>query len=314
MEQEAWLATNRAAIMGRLHRLKGKPEGVIFAKRSELHVLAVVKVGSQIQLIFVDPTAREVQSRLDLDDPLYLVSPYTQAAMLGLLWKNNPRRVYVAGFGGGRIPMVLHHYFPDLVIECTEIDPEVIEVASMFFGIQLDSRMSVAVQDARDYLAQRGEHIQYDIILVDAFHGNGYGPYRLATRDFYELCKSRLSPEGGVVVNMLHNDSLYIEKIKTIQSAFEQIYLSSLLEWGTSVVIGTSSAFVDIHLLVERARSVQGFHQFSFPFVERASELRTYPEITGEVPGIDEARVLTDASPPPGYFESLSPLSLFFAP
>lgn len=315
MKAEIWQVANEAAIRQRLHWLNELPPGPIFFEPSGLHFIRVEKTNSHLNLILlgqVDLTSNLVQSCLDLNDPLYLVSPYSQAAMLGLVWSGEPRRVYMAGLGGGRIPLVLQHYFPEAIIECTEIDPTLIEVATKYFGVQLDERLKVACEDGREYLAQRSEDVRYNLIFTDVVLGNGYMPYSLATKEFYELCQSHLTPEGVVVVNLLKNGSFYAEKVKTIQSVFKHVYLCPL-ETGNTIIFGTNGTFIDESELISRVQSLQERHQFPFPFKERALEVKMGWQLSECVPDRDRAQILTDASQPDRYFDDLPPFNTVFA-
>lgn len=296
MKREAWLAINRAAIERRLQWLHDRPPGVLFFEPTEDHIVVVDKTESQLRLWLADPTSDLVQSRLELDDPLYLVSPYSQAALLGLIWRAQPDRACVIGLGGGRIPLVLHHYLPDTRIECAEIDPVVIQVAARFFGLEWDDRLEVVRQDGRDYLAGLPQQVKYDLLLIDAFGANGDGPYRLATREFYTLCQAHLAEGGVVIANLLHHDSFFAEKVNTIRSMFERVYL-----WppgqGNSLLFASNGPALSQAGLIERAQAVQEFFAFPFPFVERVAELKMGPAIGQYVPGLDRARFLTDAGP-----------------
>ena len=294
MKREVWLAIDRAAIERRLQWLRDRPPGVLFFQPTEEHIVVVDKTESQLRLWLADPASDLIQSRLELNDPLYLVSPYSQAAMLGLIWQARPERVCVIGLGGGRIPLVLHHYLPDTRIECVELDPVVVQVAARFFGLEWDDRLRVVRQDGRDYLAGRPRQVKYDLLLIDAFGPGGDGPYRLATREFYTLCQAHLAEGGVVIANLLHHDSLFAEKINTICSVFESVYF-----WppgkGNSLLFASSGPALSQAGLIERAQAVQEFFTFPFPFVERAAELKIGPAISQVVPGLDRASFLTDA-------------------
>ena len=133
-----------------------------------------------------------VQSILNLNDPIYLIFPYTQAMMLTLLWNSQPKKIYIAGFGGGSIPQVLHHYLPEVIIECTEVDANILSIAQNFFGVELNDRLRVKIQDGREYLEQKKCLDKYDIIMIDVAFGNGYMSYNLATQEFYQLCDRHL--------------------------------------------------------------------------------------------------------------------------
>lgn len=306
MDRQAWQVKNRAAIMERLQELRAKPDGIIYFKPAGIHFIVVTKENKRLRLRQLEqgnPRTNVTQSWLDLDDPFFLAAYYTRAIMLGLIWQDEPTRVCVLGFGGGRIPLLLHHYFPEVVIDCADIDPAVVEVALKFFGVRLDERLSVHLQDGRAYLAGGNQNRLYDLIVVDVNLGNGFAPYRLATQEFYQLCRAHLSKAGLVIVNLLNSDPFYPEKIKTIQSSFEHVYACALA--GNTVIFATPGPALTQTELVARAEAVQAEHQFSFPFVKYAPGLKTGPALSEHIPNLDDVQVFVDDSPPAGYFGNL---------
>jgi spermidine synthase len=115
--------------------------GVLYTKTEETQSLLVDKENNLIRLYFVDtrPTAKKsksgIMSYINIQKPFDLQALYTQVMMLSLVWKNAPESIYVLGFGGGALSNTLHHYFPDALIENTEIDQHVINLSKRFFGI-----------------------------------------------------------------------------------------------------------------------------------------------------------------------------------
>ena len=305
-EHQNWQSINLSGILQRLAWLEKQPDGIIFCQDSGVHYVVVRKYQSHIKLALVEKVNLHtdlLQSVLDLNNPLHLVSEYTQAMLLGLVWQSQPQRIYMAGFGGGRIPLVLHHYFPETVIECADVDPIAIEAATKCFGVQLDDRLTVAIQDGREYLEQQKPDIQYDIIMTDVFFGNGYFPHRLATKEFYQVCEKRLSSEGVVLVNLLQRDEFYAEKIKTFQSVFSQVCVCPWKDIN-SVLIGSNSAILEKDEIVARAKYLQDGYQFSFPLTDRAREVKLGTELAEAVPNLERAQILHDGAPPVGYFDS----------
>ena len=304
--QKAWQFTNLKAIEQRLVWLKAQPDGIVFCEPSGVHFVIVRKDKSQVRLALVEKINLNtdlVQSVLNLNNPLDLVSAYTQAMLLSLVWKPEPQKIYIAGFGGGRIPLVLHHYFPDATIECADIELTAPVVAEKFFGIQLNDKLQLVIQDGRQYLEQLNQDIQYDIIMTDVFLGSGYMPQGLGTKEFYKLCDKHLSRDGVIAVNLLQRDEFYAEKVKTIQSVFTQIYICP---WNqiNSIIIATNSSAIDKNEIIARANFLQDYHQFSFSLVDRAFEIKVGEEIPEIVPNLEKAQVLKDESPPTGYFDS----------
>ena len=301
-----WQTFNLAAIQQRLAWLQQQPDGIIFCKDSGVHYVAVTKDRSHIKLSLIEKVNLHtdlLQSVFDFHNPLHLVSEYTQAMLLGLVWQNQPQRIYIAGFGGGRIPLVLHHYLPETVIDCADIDAIAIEAATQCFGVEFDSRLTVAIQDGREYLEQQKPDRQYDIIMTDVFFGNGYFPHRLATKEFYQLCEKRLSSDGVVLVNLLQRDEFYAEKVKTFQSVFSQVCVCPWKDIN-SVLIGSNSTILEKDEIVARAKYLQDGHDFSFSLIDRALEVKVGKELFEAVPNLDKAQVLMDDLPPVGYFDS----------
>lgn len=299
MDKRIWLAHNQATLQKRIEWLRNEPEGIIFLKRSGLHSVVVIKERSLIYLLLVElaGTLPDIaQSRMNFNHPLFLVNRHEQAMLLCLLWQNRPDRGCIIGLGGGRLPLVLHHYLPDVELECVDLDPVVIEAATTFFGIQSDRRLGIFLADGRHYLAESNR--VYDFIMVDAFADNGCMPYPLTTKEFYQLCRAHLSKEGVLVVNLLFNDTEYVTKIKTIQAVFEQVYVCSMLE-GNRVVLATAAPpLLDEAELRRRAVAIQNEHQFSFPFLRRAVELKSNLQLAGTLPKWEEAVILSEDSPP----------------
>ena len=252
---------------------------VVWERWSALHRILICREGRTMRMYFADPhVANELpnmsgaMSALKLSDPFDLApTPYNQAMMLSLLWQPNPKRIYMAGFAGGRVPLVFYHYFPEVVIDSTDIDEAVGQLAEQFFGIQFDERQRLYIQDGREFLEQRKESARYDFIFIDVFRGLGFSPPHLATADFYELCKRNMMPEGVVAVNVLDNDLKFGERVAAIASCFKHIYM---LPERTVVLFGADTALPKKDEVLKRAQALQDQHHFSFPFVRRAAALR----------------------------------------
>ena len=306
-DQQTWLDQNRAVVEERLAPLRERGDGTLCFELSGSHFIVVSKEGSVLRLGLVEQGEAKtvlVQSKLDLQDPFNLITPYNQAALLGLLWTPQPYRIYAAGLGGGRIPMVLFHHLPQAYFECTEVTIETIPIAVDYFGLPCDERFEVIIQDGRDFLVERSEvdpgAPSYDLMIVDIALGNGFIPYPFVTQDFYQLCRSHLSPNGVLVINWLSQSPFLAERIKTLHSAFDSIYYCRP-DQGNIVMFAPMADELDLERLRERARARQNHHQFPFPFVELADRLGTGDELMSEIPGWAQARILRDAAPPENY-------------
>jgi spermidine synthase len=288
-----------------------------------LHFITVHKEQSSLQLLLlgqVDLKTDLVQSELDLERPFYLTATYMQSMLLALVWQPHPQRIYLAGFGGGRLPVVLHHHFSAAIVECSEIDANIVEVAQQFFGVRLDDRLQVAIQDARVYLAQQPAETCYDIIMIDVFLGNGYSPYSLATKEFYELCQAHLSPNGVVVLNVLETDAFYWSKLATIRHSFARVYLCPGQN-GNTTILATNGQAIAKADAIAKAEWLDREYQFAFSLAERARELQPWDVWAASMVAstslsmaqLEQAEVLSDTKPPSGYDDLLPSFATVFA-
>ncbi|MFS8118466.1 MAG: spermidine synthase [Microcoleus sp.] len=297
------LPSNLAAIHQQINWLQQQPDGIIFQQNSGDNCIAVKKIKSFLLLLLADReslSTNVAQSILDLDNPLNLIFPYSRAMLLALVWKNQPKKIYIIGFGGGSLPRFFHHYFADAIVECADIDQTVVEVAHKFFGIQFDDRLKVAIQDGREYLAQQNSPVKNDIIIVDAGFGSGYMPYRLVTQEFYQLCKTRLSAAGVLAVHLFHKEEFNAAAVKTLQTVFAQVYICNL-ETGNSIAIATNAPDLAKNEIFLKAELIQDFHNLGFSLIEMSLQLKKVAQLTKWMKNWETLPVFTDAEIPAGY-------------
>jgi spermidine synthase len=291
----SWQPNDLVPLSQRLSALKDLPDGILHDEISPLHHIRIIKDAGQIQFYFVDPSSGALDgpmSRIEIDRPLRLLAGYTQAAMLTLLWNPAPARICLLGMAGGRLALLFYHYFDSTVIDNVDIDPAVIPIARAYFGITFDQRQRIAIQDARAFLSAEASH-PYDIIVMDAFRDATDDLNHLATRQFYQVCKRRLTPGGVLCVNILKSDRLYFEKIKTVMSSFRHVLISE--HKRSMVLFGNDRRQLTHDRIVANAASLQRRHAFEFPFEERAAALQSARAIAAySSQALREVRVLDD--------------------
>lgn len=277
MEHDDWQKHNLAAIAARLAPLRHLPDGPIYDEPAGMHHIRIVKAGAQLAIYFVDRGTGALEgpmSRIDLDRPLRLLAGYTQAALLALIWRPEPRRICALGLAGGRISMLLHHHLPAATIDNVELDPAFATIAPAYFGIAFDDRQRLQLADARGFLERAGE--PYDIILMDAFRDDSDQLDRLGTKQFYALCARRLARGGVLCANILRSDQRYAAKVAGLAAQFAGV---RLLELKHSLVVFGSSQRLSSGEITRRAADVQRRQGFDFPYHERAAGLRAFREL-----------------------------------
>jgi spermidine synthase len=167
---------------------------VLFEQQSQYNYIIVRRAIDQLLLCYrhAHHKVEEIESRLNVHDPLALESEYTQAMLLALAWQPAPQRILLIGLGGGRLQSVLHHYLEQTSLYTVELDPMILDVAKRFFGFAVDERQRVIIKDGRDYLRGFPSEAPFDLLLLDAYRVSGV-PLHLSTREFYDDCRGVLA-------------------------------------------------------------------------------------------------------------------------
>ena len=169
---------------------------VVYTKDTRYHRVAVVDDDQSRYLRFDN----SFQSGMWLDDPYETRFEYSDYLHLGLAYNDDVRRVLFVGLGGASAPKRMWRDFPAVRFDAVELDPDVVDVAYRFFELPRDDRLNVEVEDGRRYLVRNDE--RWDVIVLDAFYADSI-PFHLATQEFLQLAKSRLSVGGVVVTNII---------------------------------------------------------------------------------------------------------------
>ncbi len=164
---------------------------------------------------------------------------------LPMLLHPDPRDVLVVALGGGIALGAVAQHDADR-IQCVELVPEVVEAARQEFGPYNhrilerlgDYPIELIVDDGRNFMLRTGG--RYDVITGDATHPTSTDSWLLYTREFYELCRSRLKP-GGILVQWLPFHGLPVADFKTILRTFQSVFPHASL-WRTNnyaIMVGT---------------------------------------------------------------------------
>lgn len=268
-----WQEHNLAAITHRLAPLRHSPQGILFERRSAYNHTVVRRKRNQLLLCYRHQQSHieEVQSRLDPLSPLDLLSPYTQAMLLSLVWCPQPRRILFIGLGGGRLQMVLHHVFESAQLETVELDPLVVDLATRFFGFCPDERQRVVIADGRSRIRALAAETTYDLIILDAYQAEGVAPH-LLTYDFYSECHALLSPAGLVVSNLHSSTPVYDAARRTFAAAFRYTTACSVAS-GNIVVTGSDTVSLGPRILQDQSTLAGQFGTSGLPLAAWAKQV-----------------------------------------
>ncbi len=234
---------------------------VLFEKESAYNTVVVTEDDQGLRTLWFEKGGTR-QSVVKVDDPDHLELKYARVMPVGLAFVEAPKRVLVVGLGGGTIPTFLHEHFPKMQIDAVDIDPVVVEAAKKFFGFREDETMRAYVEDGRRFIARSPG--RYDVIFLDAF-GSDNIPYALATREFLQLVRRALTPEGVVVANVWsrYSNPLYDSMVRTYQDTFEELYVFDVRGAGNKILIAVPrKVSVDRAVLTRRARKISQENEF----------------------------------------------------
>lgn len=266
---------------------------LVYEATSPYHHVRVVDSAGLRTLCFDDAT----ETQMRVANPLQGHFEYTEYFHMGWLWNTNISRVLMIGLGGGSAQRSFEHYYPNVQIDTVEIDPVVVRVAQDYFQLRLSNRQKVHVSDGRMFL--RRASTSYDQVILDAYTQGRYGsslPQHLATREFFELVKRRLTTNGIVAYNVIGTTSGYRANLvgsmyRTMKSVFPQVYFFPARSSQNIVLLATMAQVrAEPLILRQRALQLSRSGQVALPgFVNNLNALQIMPP-----PNAGRSPILTD--------------------
>ncbi|MEX1063867.1 MAG: fused MFS/spermidine synthase [Candidatus Paceibacterota bacterium] len=183
---------------------------------------------------------------LDSEELMYEYSKYYVAYKV---FKPDIENTLVIGGGAYSIPKALLKESPDVKVDVAEIEPSLFELSKKYFQVPDDPRLVNYVVDGRRLLHDSNK--EYDLIFSDVYYSLFSIPTHFTTKEFFETAKSKMSPGGVFMANMigdLSQDevSLIMSEIKTFRTIFPNSYFFAVrspdsLETQNNIFIGYNS-------------------------------------------------------------------------
>ncbi len=201
-------------------------EETYFYKESDYYALKLKKKqrsdGAPLEALVLDHL---IHSYTDLKDPFYLEYEYIRMYEEIVKWQEAKRGAFdvlFLGGGGYTFPRLIESEYPDARIDVVEIDPEITRVACQYLGIPKGTRIRSFNEDARWFLMNSTESGRYDFIFGDAFNDLSI-PYHLTTKEFAQLLRKALKPDGLVMANVIDSFKVGLfmpSYIRTLEEVF----------------------------------------------------------------------------------------------
>jgi spermidine synthase len=202
------------------YRLKS----VIASARTAVQNVVIGETFNYGRALFLDGNIQSTQD----DEALYhelLVQP-------AMLRHPAPLDVLVLGGGEGAVLREVVAHASVRSVTMVDIDPELVELAREHLvawhrGAFEDPRVRLIYGDAREFLA--AADALYDVIIVDLVDTIDRGPaHGCYTRQFYELLRNRLRPDGIAAIQGLEfsfvDDKEHVALVRTLRTVFGEVH------------------------------------------------------------------------------------------
>lgn len=249
---------------------------LIHEEKSLYRDINVMQTGSRRCLIFNVHRGDRNQTCVDVDNRDELIFSYTKMSFAGLLLNPEPKKILIAGLGGGTLPLAFNDMFPDAEIDVVEVDQAVVNVAKGFFFFEENANMRVDVNDARVFVKRAGIlGEKYDFIILDAFGGD-YIPEHLLTQEFLEEVKAIMTDDAVLVANTFSTSRFYDHESVTYQRVFGEFYNFKLPTSGNRIIITQLEPLPPRGNLVAEAQALAPrLEKYGVPLLEYPNRLST---------------------------------------
>lgn len=193
---------------------------------------------------------RWMQGAMRITRPWELELEYTQVMMACLLMRDEssfPRNILLIGLGAASLTKFLYRNCPLAHLTVVEIDARVVDVAREHFGLPHDPvRLNMVIGDGVDYMMSSDQ--TFDLILVDGFNEHAH-PGDLNSLPFYQACRSRLSDQGLLVVNLIGLSHGVKGGFAHIESAFDgHALMFPRCKSGNTIAFAATAGVINISL------------------------------------------------------------------
>jgi spermidine synthase len=204
-----------------------------------------------------------IQGSMLLDAPFDIELDYVQRMMAWLLFVEpesvSKRRAMQLGLGSAALTKF---HFKKLRMDTTavEINPQVLAVCRSWFKLPADGpRLRVLLADAGQAIRSPAYTGQIDALQVDLYDHEAAAPV-LDHPDFYADCRSTLSDDGCMTVNLFGRDASYERSLQSIAAAFgeDAVWAFKPTREGNAVVLAQRTVDRPSRLqLLARAQAIQ---------------------------------------------------------
>ena len=180
----------------------------------------VIKVWQQDNLRWLEFGDELIQTEIDLDRADYLPESFNRAMLAGVMFTDMPKRVLLAGTGGGSTARYFANRFPQVKGDAVELSSIVIDLAKDYFDCPHTGNWDLIQDDIRDYVSQCTH--RYDLIVLDIAIEQ-HTPVWLVEQVFLHHCRALLTEHGHIAINLIVKDAGgFLNAVATIRQVFDK--------------------------------------------------------------------------------------------
>jgi spermidine synthase len=204
-----------------------------------------------------------IQGSMNMDTPYDIELEYVQRMMAWLLFvepQTVPRRhAMQLGLGAASLTKFCHKKLR-MKTTAIELNPQVVAACRIWFKLPKDdSRLSVVLGDAAEVVAHPHWRGQVDALQVDLYDHEAAGPV-LDSEAFYRDCRTLLTEDGCMTVNLFGRSSSYDRSLQRIQAAFgaDAVWAFKPTREGNTIVLALREPVAPTRAqLAERAEAIE---------------------------------------------------------
>lgn len=164
-----------------------------------------------------------VQGSMKVSKPFEIHLEYQQRMMGWLLFTDldqvSHKHAMQLGLGAGSLTKFCYQYLK-MQATAIELNPQVITTCRQWFNLPKDNdKLQVVLGDAAEIASDDQWRGKIDALQVDVYDQDAARPV-IDSEDFYRDCRSLLTHEGCMAVNLFGQASNYDESLKKITTAF----------------------------------------------------------------------------------------------
>jgi spermidine synthase len=227
------------------------------------NALPEVTISEDSEVRFLHLGTEWIQGSMLLDAPFDIELDYVQRMMGWLLFVAPDtvpqRRAMQLGLGSAAATKFC---FKKLRMATTaiEINPQVLAVCRTWFKLPADTvRLKVVLADAAEAIRRAEYTGTIDALQVDLYDHEAAAPV-LDSPSFYADCRSALSDEGCMTVNLFGRDASYERSVESIVAAFgaDAVWAFKPTREGNAIVLAQRTASRPTRMeLLARAEVIQ---------------------------------------------------------